>query len=244
MVRKPRRPARRKGPKNPPQQPWCVIAWIIWHPQAHAALQPPTPNLPGPAGPLRPARQGHEDRIRVAIRKVNRLFRPCQLTFNVCEMILLDTSQMTVGNQSMAGVFGADGTLTIGGSHPMPTDFLNNFMTNGPAAFNAKMRERCVHLFFVHDLRYEGVTIPEQGVGGSFGAAGARTCYAMVSARATNLSQTIAHELAHALGINDHSTAEHNLMKETLEDDDTALDGAQCGVIAATLAAQIRRGCP
>jgi hypothetical protein len=200
--------------------------------------------LPNPPRPLHAPRQDHKDQVLRAIRKANEIFEQCRIKFKVCETIVLDTSQVTIGDRKMADLFAADGTLTIGGSHPMPSDFLSDFKTNGPAAFNEKMRKKCVHLFFVHDLRYDGATLPEQGSGGWFPPAGERTCYAMVSARATDLVQTIAHEFVHALGIEGHSTAEGNLMKEAPGEDDRGLDAAtQCPLILQTLTDHIQRGC-
>lgn len=223
-----------------------MLAWIIWIPgTARAALKPRTPNPQGP-GPLHPPAAGHVTKITAALRRVNDIFAGCTgVHFRVCETILLDASRITVGPRSLADAFAGDGCLTIGGSRPAPSAILSDFVTNAPQQeFHDKMRRRCVHLFFVHSLAYEGTPLPEQGSGGSFGSGSSATSYAMVSAGADNLAQTIAHELVHALGVADHSSGAHDLMKESPGEDDNAIDSDQCRTIRETLQARIDRGCP
>lgn len=228
-----RRPQRRRKDDEP--QPWCVIAWIVWLPESHGAISPPYKNV-----------------VSGVIRRVNRIFEDCRIEFKVCETIRLDATQVQVGDRSLAHLFAADGSITLSNT-VRPSVFLQDFVMNGNnAAFTAKMRERCLHLFFVHELKYENAASPERGSGGWFGADTARTCYAMAGTRGIGsalnpLAQTVAHEFGHALGLSpndDHSTADENLMKATLEPDDTKLDAAQCQLLSASLQAHIRRGCP
>ena len=239
MTERPRR--KRKGPAP---QPWCVIAWIV--------------QLPGTPDPLP---QPYEDRVMPLLRRVNRIFEDCDVRFKVCEIIVLDASHVKVGDQRLADLFAADGSITLSNT-VRPSVFLQDFVMNGnDAAFTAKMRERCLHLFFVHEVKYQGATVSDRGSGGWFGADTARTCYAMVGvtgvatlAKQQELAQAIAHEFGHALGLSPqdpqatedtHSTVENNLMKARLGPDDVKLNGnGQCKTIQDSLAAHIRRGCP
>lgn len=213
-------------------------------------------NLPAPARPLHSPTKTHRDKVLPLIRRVSRIFEHCNVSFKVCEIIVLDASQVTIGNRSMADLFAGDGSITLS-DNVRPSVFLQDFAANGPDTFNAKLRERCLHLFFVHKLSYQGNVLPERGSGGWFGPDTARTCYAMVSVEGMDtlatqnaLAQTIAHEFGHALELSPpgpqdtHSTADNNLMKASLDAGDLELDETQCQTIAQSLAAHIRQGCP
>ena len=217
-----------------------MIVWIV--------------RLPGKPDPLP---QPYEDRVAPLMRRVNRIFEDCSVRFTVCETIVLDASQLSVGANSLASLFANDGSITLS-DNVKPSEFLQNFVMNGnDPAFSAKMRERCLHLFFVPEMRFQGSAPPERGSGGWFGADTARTCYAMVgtggvAGLALNpLAQSVAHEFGHALGLSPpgppdmHSTVAKNLMKATLGPNDKELNEAgQCETILASLTAHIRRGCP
>ena len=233
-----RNDARRRQRKDPAPK-WCVIAWIV--------------RLPG----VDPLPSPYEDRVKPLLRRVNRIYDDCGIEFKVCEIVPLDASALKVGDRSLAGLFAADGSITLGTVRP--SVFLQDFVMNGnDPAFTATMRKRCLHLFFVHELKYENTAIPERGSGGWFGADTARTCYAMVGTKGTGsalntLAQTVAHEFGHALELSPsdpqdpqdtHSTADNNLMKATLGPNDTKLDATQCQTVSAALLRHIDRACP
>jgi hypothetical protein len=231
------RPRRKRKDEEPG---WCVIAWIV--------------RLPGKPDPLP---QPYEDRVAPVIRRVNRIFEDCDVRFTVCAIIPLDASQVTIGPRSLASLFAADGSITLTDT-VRPSEFLQDFVMNGSdAAFSTKMRERCLHLFFVSEMRFQGSAPPERGSGGWFGADTARTCYAMVGTSGAGglalntLAQAVAHEFGHALGLSPpgppdmHSTVAKNLMKATPGSKDVELnETGQCETILGSLTAHIRRGCP
>jgi hypothetical protein len=245
----------RRERKDPDPLPWCVIAWIVWLPETHAALKPALTKKPKPAKPLHDSRPGHREKVRSLMNRVNEIFRDCGIQFTVCETHVIDATELKVGEKALADLFADDGSITLGGE-VMPSTFLQSFATNGPKDFNDKMRTKCLHLFFVHEMKYADTAVPERGSGGSFGAGADRTSYAMVGVKGVDglaqdaLVQAIAHEFGHALGLSlpdpqdTHSTADENLMKALPNDGDVKLTADQCTTMRNTLAAHIRRGCP
>jgi hypothetical protein len=234
MTEQPRRERKDEEPR------WCVYAWIV--------------RLPGQPDPLP---LPYDQRVTPLMRRVNRIFEDCGVRFIVCRIIPLDATQVRIGERSLAQLFANDGSITLSDA-VRPSVFLQDFVMNGNnAEFSAGMREKCLHLFFVPAIRFQGAAVPERGSGGWFGPDTARTCYAMVGTRgaaglALNpLAQAVAHEVGHALGLSPegpqdtHSTVADNLMKATLGPDDVELnEPGQCDTIRASLAAHIKNGCP
>jgi hypothetical protein len=245
----------RRERKDPEPTLWCVIAWIVWLPKKYAALKPAFKNLPKPPRPIHEARPGHVEKVTSLINRVNEIFGDCEVKFRVCETHILDARELKAGTVTLASKFATDGSITLGGD-VMPSIFLQSFATDGPQAFNDKMNTKCLHLFFVPEMRYADSASPERGSGGWFGADAARKSYAMVSTKGMDglaqhpLAQAIAHEFGHALGLSPagpqdtHSTADNNLMKATLDEEDVKLSADQCTIIKDTLARHIKQGCP
>lgn len=173
----------------------------------------------------------------------------CGIAFRLCEIILLDTSKVIrptpQGPRRLSDHLTDDGVLVLRAGQPRFGEILDEIMTNGQAmAFIEKMRKKCVHIFFAHNVRDEADVLPEEGVGGYFDYGSQRVSYGVVDAGTARLAQTIAHEIGHALGEAAHSTQPNNLMQETVGEDDTRLESDQCDRILRVLQTYVSSDCP
>lgn len=252
-------PAGAEGPGTPehfhefPQwvNGWCVYAWIIWQPNHGDPPLYDRAHLSQWAGdPVKEGNRRQIHRIVEEVRKANEIFwNDCQIAFQVCDVITIDSSRITYGppnNPSkLSEVFNQKGQLTLADDSNPFAAALQEIITNGgPNEFVDKMRKRCVHLFFTHDVEDTSSASEEEGAGGLFDFGNRKISYGLVDAGSEILAQTIVHEIVHSLGQMEHSTTPGSVFQPAIGPSDTTLDGNLCRPLRLFLEENIDPACP
>ncbi len=226
---------------------WCTYVWIV---RSRGGVAPVAGTGNVPQGQvLTTPPQETMDAVAEHMQKANEILKQCNIALRVCGVNILDTTMIQFMDlndndrrKPLSDAFTNTGTLNMDDNNPVNfLDALRSILTNEVGAFRDALNKECVHLFFVSDVEDRSDQAHEAGIGGSFTYGPRKVSYATIDAGGSMVGNTIAHEVAHAVGHNGHaedstdaatSGDDTNLMQEVPGIDDTSLQPSQCSLMS------------